>query len=542
MSTNINKILEDLNAALKNPTNGPTSKGIVDTATREQMLVNDSGVTVSTLKVGKFAGPLSAHTAEINNLVSTNTAEFNDINVSGKLTANLLHVKRLISDYSEDTYTKPVTFMSNDPRDLSGKGFLWHTADMTHQLVFKWEERQIFSSESINLYKGSKYKIGGIDVIEADRLGSNIRYSNLKQVGNLENLNVVGSASFGETVFVNPGLGRLGINTDQPNAALGIVDGLVEVIIGADENNIAFIGTHSNHKLNLITDGTPRISIHGTSVEIGNAVSKNSVVKIFGTLEVDSIVSETRVEKSGPVEFFADDRNGIYQKGLLWKDTSALRKFFLLDNPDRFFSSETIDLSGNKNYSIGGQSVLSSSTLGNTVKESSLTKLGVLSTLDVDGDVNLSNVLRIQNKKVIADYEITVRNTNTTAALLGDSLLFEGVGFNIKNNGSSVISADQQGSISIGDKNLTNKNVKVYGSLSVNVTNPDPTVAFTVGGAVVLDGKKFASGDAAPTTGDWSKGDIMWNASPQETTYIGWVCTNSGKPGVWKPFGYIGGR
>lgn len=48
---------------------------------------------------------------------------------------------------------------------------------------------------------------------------------------------------------------------------------------------------------------------------------------------------------------------------------------------------------------------------------------------------------------------------------------------------------------------------------------------------------------AAPTSGNYVKGDIVWNSNPAETSnavtgesyiIIGWECTTSGAPGTWK--------
>lgn len=44
---------------------------------------------------------------------------------------------------------------------------------------------------------------------------------------------------------------------------------------------------------------------------------------------------------------------------------------------------------------------------------------------------------------------------------------------------------------------------------------------------------------AAPTTGTWAVGDIVYNDTPTSGGYIGWVCTAAGTPGTWKTFGLI---
>lgn len=44
---------------------------------------------------------------------------------------------------------------------------------------------------------------------------------------------------------------------------------------------------------------------------------------------------------------------------------------------------------------------------------------------------------------------------------------------------------------------------------------------------------------AAPTTGAWVVGDIIYNTVPTASGTVGWVCTTAGTPGTWKTFGSI---
>jgi len=46
-------------------------------------------------------------------------------------------------------------------------------------------------------------------------------------------------------------------------------------------------------------------------------------------------------------------------------------------------------------------------------------------------------------------------------------------------------------------------------------------------------------GSGAPASGDWERGDKVWNAAPSAGSHIGWVCVTAGTPGAWKPFGGI---
>lgn len=44
---------------------------------------------------------------------------------------------------------------------------------------------------------------------------------------------------------------------------------------------------------------------------------------------------------------------------------------------------------------------------------------------------------------------------------------------------------------------------------------------------------------AAPTTGTWALGDVVYNTNPTSGGYFGWVCTAAGTPGTWRTFGLI---
>ena len=46
-------------------------------------------------------------------------------------------------------------------------------------------------------------------------------------------------------------------------------------------------------------------------------------------------------------------------------------------------------------------------------------------------------------------------------------------------------------------------------------------------------------GSAAPTTGTYAQGDIVFNNAPSAGGFVGWVCTAGGTPGTWKTFGAI---
>ncbi len=211
-----------------------------------------------------------------------------------------------------------------------------------------------------------------------------------------------------------------------------------------------------------------------------------------------------------------------------------------MPNPDRLHSTENIDLAIDHSYFINRQLVVSLSELGPTVKKSSLEEVGSLTSLTVAGNVNLSNSILIENNVVTFNNSAFIKDGTGVTRLTGTGVSATDV-YNVLVNDTQELSISQD-AIQIGNRDNTSRTLNAYGQVAINITTPTPGVAFSVAGKVELDGKKFGNGTAAPTTGAWNKGDIMWNTNPQETSYVGWVCVMSGSPGEWKPFGYIGAR
>jgi len=94
---------------------------------------------------------------------------------------------------------------------------------------------------------------------------------------------------------------------------------------------------------------------------------------------------------------------------------------------------------------------------------------------------------------------------------------------------------------------LASSSLRFVTSLSENQTGgrssalPNASLMFPLG--YWIGGGSAArhqtNGTAAPTTGEWAAGDIVWNRSPAPGGFAGWICTAAGTPGTWKPFGAI---
>ena len=473
-------------------------------------------------------------TVVINKLSVGNTDLNGTLTISDKIIVDTIEVKSIITDSLPSQNLGNWTV--NEESDLNGKGFSWNWGEGSFQLMYRTGNR-LWANGNIDLSNNNSYKIDNVDVISFDKLGPQVSKSNLTQVGSLKSLKVIGDTNIGDYAFFNTTYNRLGIGTDEPNAAISILDNNVEIGIGSPRNDLASIGTFSNHSLDIITDNTTRISIKNNGeIHIGDEINKNSVLKVFGSLFVDNLVSDTRVERSSPIEFTSSRDHSIYGKGLIWTGTGETRRFVMEQNPERLWSSESIDIAADQVYYINGTPVLSSSGLGNSITASNLTTLGTLLSLNVSGQSTFNgdiDILAGLNAKSISLDGENNKIEFDSSGIHSNNLI------NITVNQSEVLYSDKN-EISIGDRNNKRKPVKMFGPVSIGISNPDPSIDLSVSGNISFSNKKFITGTNVPLTGIFNKGDICWNENPTENGYVGWVCLISGDPGEWAPFGGIG--
>jgi hypothetical protein len=146
---------------------------------------------------------------------------------------------------------------------------------------------------------------------------------------------------------------------------------------------------------------------------------------------------------------------------------------------------------------IDGNEVVWRTRLGKSVKESYLTKVGILDNLEVK-DTFYANDNRV-------GINTTVPNKT----------------FAVKSHGVEIV---------IGSDDAT-------GKLGINIKNPQEDLE--VAGNIKFQDKTFSSNTGIPTTGTWSRGSIVWNSEPELDKPVGWVCLKGGSPGHWRPFGLV---
>jgi hypothetical protein len=551
MSQNIDQILNELKSALK--TGSPAGAGITDSASRQQIAINDNGVVLTKLRVDRVLGDLNVENRVSAQDVNATSINATNISATNEISAGIIRARKIITEQDQDSYNRAITFYSESKQGLDGKGLLFSQPDFTHQFVFKVEGQRLFSTENIDLYGGRKYQINGVAVLEEGRLSDSVTSSNLTSVGTLNRLRVENNLQIGETFHVNSLNNRVSVNTEEMLSTFTIRDAGATLVLGGDETTGAGrIGTWGPNKLALITDNTDRIIIQGNQVEIGHAKSKNAEVKINGaltvtndlrvdgTLRVANLIADTRVERSANLEFVSNQTESVYGKGLQWRGEGYTRSFYLGTNFDRFISSENIDLIADRAFYINKTKVIDHQSLGTGITSSNLTSVGILNELRVAGSFTVDDHLSVTGNAVTVFRPFSISDVTGNLTFTGSRFETSSKDFAIIAATDKIISIDNLGNIALGDKQRTDKIISAYGKLALNVSNPDPDVDLQVNGNIMFGGKKFINAAMAPTSGIWNKGDIAWNSQPEDTGFVGWICITGGKPGEWKPFGYIG--
>ena len=252
------------------------------------------------------------------------------------------------------------------------------------------------------------------------------------------------------------------------------------------------------------------------------------------------------------LEFRARKGEENFGKGVIWSGKGYTKQFVFNGNPDRFFSSESIDLDKDRHLSIGGTVVLSGKELGSSVTKSNLQTVGRLNGLIVDGSLNINQYLiyngvtdRLGLGTDAPNAALSVAE-NAIEVMLGTNDAFHGMvgtfastDFDIVTDNTTRISVKANGNIELGNPNRNPIQVKINGKLSIGVENPDPAVDLHVAGAVRFSGHIHMYAATPPQEGTYSVGDIIWNTNARVGTGVGWVCLRAGSPGSWYPFGEI---
>ena len=315
-------------------------------------------------------------------------------------------------------------------------------------------------------------------------------------------------------------------------SSVGIRDDSTRLVVVVDDNGI-------------LTDNIDVETIVGDTTVSGNLKVEGEIHA--RKLHVDELSADVRNERSSSLEFIETPTDRVINKGLLWKSGDKTKQLVLRNSPDRIWSSEPIDLHNDAYYAIDGISVLGLNELGPTVSKSSLTQVGVLQNLAIEGNMNIDQYVFWNGDYM--RFGIGTETPNGTFGIVQDDAEFiidtEGktatlgtyttTDLNVITDNAVRISVTATGKITIGSDSDSKTNVK--GKLGVNVNNP--TADIETAGPVSFEGKRFEVSSSEPKNGSYRIGDIVWNSQPRPTGFVGWICVKEGTPGVWKTFGPI---
>ena len=320
-------------------------------------------------------------------------------------------------------------------------------------------------------------------------------------------------------------------------SSVGIVDEATKQVIAIKDE-----GIHTDHLYVRTIRNKDGVQVLGGLKVQGDITARS--------LHVDEITADVRNERSSPLEFTPDE-NGIYGKGLIWKDAGPSKQFVYRANPDRIWSTESIDLNRGNAYKIDNIDLLTIDTLGSSVRKSSLTQVGTLNNLRTSGNLNIDDFIIYDadsqrlgigtdapNGNIsITSYETEfVIDVESAATKIGNWTTDD---LNIVTDNTTRITVKANGKVDFGKSGRNDAKVSVYGKLGVGVNNVSEGVSVSSAGPIEIAGTKIMTGTAVPTNGTFRQGDIMYNTNAVATGYVGWVCVRDGTPGQWKPFGAI---
>ena len=169
---------------------------------------------------------------------------------------------------------------------------------------------------------------------------------------------------------------------------------------------------------------------------------------------------------------------------------------------------------------IGGNEVLWRDRLGNSVKQSKLTELGVLSQLNVD------NTFSVRGQKAGVGTDDPVKKFGVK-----QNNIEVGMGTNGDTGFVGTVNSD---TFAIGSGDEPTLFVSHDNKIGIKIRKPKADL--DVAGYIRYQGQTHQYDKIIPTSGTWSQGDIVWNSEPQRGSVLGWVCVKPGAPGTWRPF------
>lgn len=206
-----------------------TTPGISDRATATQLTVTDGTVVVE------------------NELATNHLSVYADAGVYGTLVVNNLVVKGRIN-----TDNRSWTELSDSI-----------SAQVLDSVIGQWTQTLVDSVLERTKQSGIDFgsiTVDGAKLLDGNALGNFVTETNIQKIGTLRDLTVSGAVRLANTATVKNR--RVGINTEDPEAALSIWDEEVAIVIGKLSDKKAFVGTARAQDLSIGVNRKAAININ----------------------------------------------------------------------------------------------------------------------------------------------------------------------------------------------------------------------------------------------------------------------------------------
>ena len=296
-----NKIVEKIRSTI-DETQAQTKELIQNHVTQSLSTINlnkvitDSASTIISDRITEFSFPpdsIDPGAIKLNNLIISGdnvkgglVENFSSTGIDDRATGVCLTLFDETTVIENKLLTKDCTIEG----DLSVNGNLLingtvpEEADFIRNLVSKATTRTINSLDDTLFANYSKtvfdkiisqgldlnqINLNGKQVLTHDRLGTSIIHSNLKSLGELNDLTVKGESLLAQTLYVGPK--RVGINTIEPSAALTVWDEEVEIVAKKKEKDTGVLGTSRQQRLILSSNSKDNVTLNDDgSTHIGH--------------------------------------------------------------------------------------------------------------------------------------------------------------------------------------------------------------------------------------------------------------------------------
>lgn len=198
------------------------------------------------------------------------------------------------------------------------------------------------------------------------------------------------------------------------------------------------------------------------------------------TIYVDNLVAKTERQLKEPVAWSSEE-GGVEGKGLVWKHDKKNIDFFIFKkDPNRIFTNLNLDLYRGASISIDGTPMFTADTLGTSIVNSSLRKVGRLKELIVDGNVILSEHVYLDSTSgrigigtdhanaafslVDNGVEIAIGNINDEQGNIGTFTTHD---LGLITDNTTRMKITKTGKIIFGDPRAANADVTINGKLFV---------------------------------------------------------------------------